>query len=298
MTITQLQYLLALENHKNFVLAAESCGVTQPTLSMQIQKLEQHLGFELLDRSKHPFAFTQMGTLMLAHAKRILAEVKQMEQVAKNTQNIFLSQLRLGIIPTIAPSLLPLFLDKLLGAYPDTHFSVTEQTTENLMDLLRQGKIDFAMMSVPLHQEDLSEQWLYQEPFVAYMSAKHPLYNKTEIYMQDLADIPVLLLQEGHCLRTQVLGVCKPLAGQKFIYDAGNLESLRKVVEVSGGLTFLPELSIYGLKEEEMEAVRYIADNTMHRSIALVSLKNQAARYTANTLVKIIQEALPQKYQA
>ncbi len=207
MTITQLQYVLAVAEHKNFTLAAEKCFVTQPTLSMQIQKIEEELDIQIFDRTKKPIQLTEIGQKIVNQAKNIVNEADRIHDIVDQQKGFIGGEFRLGIIPTIMPTLLPMFLKNFIKKYPKVKLIIEELNTEEIIFKLKNGHLDAAIAATPLNEEKIKEIVLYFEPFVAYIPENHQSFSKKEIDISDLNIDEILLLQDGHCFRDNVLNL-------------------------------------------------------------------------------------------
>lgn len=299
MTITQLQYILAVDEHRHFAAAAASCFVTQPTLSMQIQKLEEELGMKFFDRSRQPVVPTPMGELVLEHARRVIREVQLLEDVVKEKQGLIHGELRLGIIPTLAPYLLPLFLPSFLKNYPELQLKVKEMTTDNLVEALIKGHLDMALVVTPLQNKYLDEHPLFYEEMLAYVSRKNAAFKKTYMLAHDIDVHELWLLEEGHCFRDQMLNLCELQQAHKdlllFEYEAGSLETLKKMVETNRGITILPELATQDLTAAQMRLIRHFKSPSPMREVSLITNKTFVKRQLLDALRKIILECIPEK---
>ena len=209
MTIIQLQYVLAVAEHKNFTLAAEKCFVTQPTLSMQIQKIEEELNILIFDRSKKPIQLTDIGQKIVNQAKNIVNEADRIKDIVEQQKGFIGGEFRLGIIPTIMPTLLPMFLNNFIKKYPKVKLLIEELNTDEIIIKLKNGHLDAAIAATPLEDEKIKEIVLYFEPFVAYIPEHHSSFQKEEIEVADLNINEILLLQDGHCFRDGILNLCK-----------------------------------------------------------------------------------------
>lgn len=297
MTLVQLEYIIALDTYKSFVAAAEHCNVTQPTLSMQIQKLEDLLGVKIFDRSKQPVVPTVIGEEIILQARKVVTESNKIKEVIKDKKGIIEGELRLGVIPTLAPYLLPLFVMQFVEAYPAVRLSVSEYTTDQLVDLLKNDQLDCALMATPVKEKALKEISLFYEPFVAYVSESSKLYKKDEIKPKDLDIENLWLLTEGHCLRSQVLGLCKEKEFKKsklrIDYQTGSIETLKKMVEVNKGATILPWLSVKDLSETQTRLMRNFKDPVPVREIALYTHRDFVKKSIIEALSKQIVKSLP-----
>ncbi|MCU0470125.1 MAG: hydrogen peroxide-inducible genes activator [Arcicella sp.] len=299
MTITQLEYILAVEKHRNFVQAADSCCVTQPTLSMQIQKLEDELGIKIFDRSRQPVVTTQIGLEIIEQARLTLAEFHKIKDTVQAGKHEVSGEIRLGIIPTLAPYLLPLFLMDYLQDYPTIELKIKELTTDRIIHGLKNDDLDLGLLATPLQQPHLIEVPIFYEELVLYVSKENAIFKKKYAISEDIDPRELWLLEEGHCLRSQIENLCelkrKSIGKNQFEYQAGSLETLRKMVERNQGLTILPELATIDFDEERLNLIRKFVSPAPVREISLVSHKNFAKIGILNTLKKSILSALPQK---
>jgi LysR family transcriptional regulator, hydrogen peroxide-inducible genes activator len=299
MTITQLEYILAVEKHRNFVQAADSCCVTQPTLSMQIQKLEDELGIKIFDRSRQPVVTTQIGLDIIEQARLTLAEFHKIKDTVQAGKHEVSGEIRLGIIPTLAPYLLPLFLMDYLQDYPTIELKIKELTTDRIIHGLKNDDLDLGLLATPLQQPHLIEVPIFYEELVLYVSKENAIFKKKYAISEDIDPRELWLLEEGHCLRSQIENLCelkrKSIGKNQFEYQAGSLETLRKMVERNQGLTILPELATIDFDEERLNLIRKFVSPAPVREISLVSHKNFAKIGILNTLKKSILSALPQK---
>lgn len=299
MTITQLEYIIALDNHRHFATAADSCFVTQPTLSMQVQKLEDELNSKLFDRSKQPVIPTEIGEEIILQARKIIHEVKIMEQLIKDKQGLFQGELRIGIIPTLAPYLLPLFLQNFLNKYPDIRIKVKEMTTDTIIESLKSGKIDAGLLVTPLQDNSIKEYPLFYEELVAYVSKKNTAFKKTYVLADDIDLKELWLLEEGHCFRSQIVNLCelKKLSKHQshFEYEAGSVETLRKMVEMNNGVTILPEMATLDFTVKQMNMVRHFKAPVPVREVSLATHRDYVKKKLVDVLKQEIMSAIPNK---
>ncbi|MBS1778441.1 MAG: LysR family transcriptional regulator [Bacteroidetes bacterium] len=300
MTITQLEYVVAVATYKSFVAAAEKCFVTQPTLSMQIQKLEEELGVKLFDRNKHPVAITAMGAAIVDQARVILAECEKIQELIQDQQNNVMGSFRLAVIPTIAPYILPGLLDGYSRHFPDVKLQVTEMETKQILAALRNNELDAALVSTPLEQNGIKEYPLFTEPFVGYFSEDEPALKKRLISPDDIDLERLWLLNEGHCMRNQVLDLCSDQiqrlqAKKPYHYESSNVETLRKMVDKNKGLTILPELATFEFNENQIERVRYFEDPEPVREISIITNDHFVKLSLLQTLIDEILSLVPEK---
>lgn len=299
MTITQLEYIIALDTHRNFVQAADSCFVTQPTLSMQIQKLEDELGVKIFDRSKQPVIPTSIGEDIIAQARNVLKEHGKIIELIQDEKGIIRGDLRLGIIPTVAPYLIPRFLVRFLDKYPDVNLVVNELTTEQIIQQLKNDQLDCAIMASPVKDKNLNEEPLYYEEFVAYVSPSNKLFKKTNVKGSDLDLSDIWILNEGHCMRNQVINLCgerkKNTNKARFEYQTGSVETLKRIVEQDDGITILPELAVMDMGDDQMDLVRYFKSPEPVREISMFTHRYFVKKKLIKTLMESILETVPAK---
>lgn len=296
MTLQQLEYLVAIDAFGHFTKAAAHCFVTQPTLSMQLQKLEEELGIVLFDRSRTPVVPTEAGKEVLEQARKVLQEVARINQLVEIQRGELAGELRIGIIPTLAPYLAPLFLDQFLKLYPKVKFKITELTTNQIVERLKKDQIDAGLLATPLRELGLVEQPLFYEELVAYISKENAIPDKYYILTDDIDVRELWLLEEGHCMRTQVLNLChlkkKSDSGQ-FEYIAGSVETLRKMVEWSHGITILPELALRDFTEDQMAQVRHFHPPAPVREISIVTHRPMVKQRLKDALCEVILQHIP-----
>jgi LysR family transcriptional regulator, hydrogen peroxide-inducible genes activator len=302
MTIVQLEYIVAVDTYRSFVAAAEKCFVTQPTLSMQIQKLEDTLGVKLFDRSKQPVTPTEIGIDIIAQARILLAESEKIKEIITDRQKELSGELKVGIIPTISPYILPKIINGFVAKYPQVKLIVWEQTTENIIQQLKLGTIDCGILSTPLHESALLEIPVFYENFVAYTSKSSKLYKKKNINPDDIDMEEIWVLNEGHCMREQVLNICqrrKATQGFKhFEYNTGSVETLKRMVDQNNGATILPELALSDLSEKQMDRVRYFKTPEPAREVSIVIQKNYLKRRMIDALKTEILEFVPKRMRS
>ncbi len=299
MTITQLEYVIALDTYRNFALAAEKCFVTQPTLSMQVQKLEDFLGVQLFDRNKKPIEPTELGYEIIGQAKQVVKEHKKILEIIKDKKGLMSGEIHIGVIPTIGPYLIPQFLINFIEKYPEITLTVSELTTAQIIEKLKQGTIDCGILATPIHEPAITEMPLYWEPLVAYVSKKHPLFKKSSLLMSEIDINEVWLLNEGHCLRNQVINLCHDMKKHKeeihLDYQTGSVETLKKIVELGKGITILPELAIQDFNARQIGMVRYFKTPEPTREVGLVVTKNYAKKRIIDALKEEIVAVVPEK---
>ncbi len=299
MTITQLEYIVAVDTYRSFVLAAEKCFVTQPTLSMQVQKLEDTLGVKLFDRSKQPVTPTGIGTEIISQARILLSESEKIKEIITDRKKELSGELKVGIIPTIAPYILPKILHGFIEKYPQVKLVVWEQTTEQIVHELKLGMIDCGILSTPLHENNLTELPVFYENFVAYVSKNSNLSKKKTISPDDIDMEEIWVLNEGHCMREQVLNICqrrKATQGFKhFEYNTGSVETLKRMVDQNNGATILPELALADLTDKQLDKVRYFKSPEPAREVSIVIQRNFLKRRMIEALRNEILDFLPKR---
>lgn len=296
MTITQLQYVLAVAEYKNFTLAAEKCFVTQPTLSMQIQKIEEELNILIFDRSKKPIQLTEIGQKIVNQAKNIVSEAGKIKDIVEFQKGFIGGEFRLGIIPTVMPTLLPMFLSNFIKKYPKVKLIIEELNTDEIITRLKNGHLDAAIAATPLEDEKIKEIVLYYEPFVAYIPASNSIYQKDEIEVSDLNLDEILLLQDGHCFRDGILNLCKNQeisSKNSFQIESGSFETLIKLADEGLGITLLPYLHTLDLNEKDKFKLKEFKEPKPAREVSLIYPKSElkihiidALRNTISGVVK------------
>jgi len=284
MTLQQLEYIVALDTHRHFVKAAEHCFVTQPTLTLQIQKLESELNTTIFDRTKQPIVPTEMGTTIIAKAREILRESHQLKDIVNEEKDSLSGTFRLGVIPTIAPYLVPRFLNHFVKNNPKTKLIIREVESTQLIADLKNDILDIGIMASPIEEANLKESPLYEEPFLLYASELHPLFLKHQIKADDLSEKGLWLLTEGHCLRNQVLNICneKNAKSNHFTYESGSIETLKNLVKHNMGYTLVPELSVLNETDDRIKRfnnpepareVSMVVHNSFNKELILEHLK-------------------------
>ena len=286
MTIVQLEYAVAVDTYRSFVLAAQKCFVTQPTLSMQIQKLEEFLGVKLFDRSRQPVVPTEIGIEIIEQARLVINESYKIKEIISDKNNDISGELKIGIIPTVAPYLLPKVLGNFLEKYPKVKLSIAELHTEVIIQQLKSGVLDCGILATPLEQNTLVERPLYYENFVAYLSKSSPLFKKKALNTSDLDDDQLWLLNEGHCMRNQILNICKHKSSNEnqLEYNSGSIETLIRMVDINNGITIVPELSLQDFSTHKLDKVRYFKSPEPSREISLVTHQNFVKKRLINAL--------------
>jgi LysR family hydrogen peroxide-inducible transcriptional activator len=300
MTITQLEYVVAVATYKSFVSAAEKCFVTQPTLSMQIQKLEDEMGVKIFDRNKHPIAVTDMGEIIVEQSRVALAECERIHELIQVQQKILSGTFKIAAIPTVAPNILPGLLENYSKSFPSMKLNVKEMETDQIISALRNNEIDAAIVSTPLEEKGIKEYPLFYEPFVGYFADGEKALKKRTIAPSDISLDRIWLLNEGHCMRNQIINLCsdqvqKLQAERPYRYESSNVETLRKMVEKNGGMTVLPELATLEFTEDQIERIRYFEDPEPVREISLVTNGHFVRMSVLQSLMDEILKLVPEK---
>lgn len=300
MNIQQLEYIVAVDTYRHFATAANHCFVTQPTLSMMIRKLEKELDVQLFDRSRQPVIPTEAGSILIQQARVVLQEVAQMRELVNEMKSSVHGELRLGIIPTLAPYLLPRFLSDFIQAYPDIQLHIVELTTNQIIERLRQQSLDLGILATPLQQPGILEEPLFYEQFVVYAPAMKASKNKKYIIRQEINAEQLWLLEEGHCLRTQVLDLCelrKEEQNGRLHYQTGSIETIRKMAEIQQGITILPELALNDLSTSQQQHLRFFKPPTPVREISLVTYRHFVKRRLVALFKERILANIPESMQ-
>ncbi|MBN2732426.1 MAG: hydrogen peroxide-inducible genes activator [Balneolaceae bacterium] len=301
MTLTQLSYIVAVDRYRHFATAADKSYVTQPTLSMQIHKLEDELGITIFDRSKSPVIPTEIGEKVIKEAKEILKQSKHIEDIASISEEGLRGTFRVGIIPTIAPNLLPLFLRSFTEKYTDVKLVIEEVVTDELLQLLDEDLLDVGIIATPVEQGNIFEEPLYYEPFIGYISESHPLAEKEHISVNDLNITNLWLLNEGHCFRDQTVKLCKKqrketLNHSQIEFESGNLETLKQLVEQNFGMTLLPYLAKNQLEQRCIKAhLRYFNDPVPRRKVRIVYGREYLKKNIISAFREEILSAIPEE---
>ena len=291
MTITQLYYVLAVAEHQNFTKAAEKCFVTQPTLSMQIQKLEDQLDIQIFDRTKKPIELTEIGKKIVNQAKNIVNEADRIQDIVDQQKGFIGGEFKLGIIPTVMPTLLPMFLKTFIKRYPKVKLKIEELTTDEIIQRIKDGNLDAAIAATPLENDSIKERVIYFEPFVAYVPKHHRLHDSKKINVSDLEIEDMLLLEDGHCFRDGVINLCKSLKQgneDHFQLESGSIEMLVKLSNEGLGMTLLPYLNTLDLKEKEKENLRHFNEPSPAREVSLLYNKSELKMQIVEALQDVI----------
>ena len=296
MTLQQLEYILAVARHGHFGRAADACNVTQPTLSAMIGKLEEEIGAKLFDRNRQPICPTPVGEKIVLRAREVLSQAESIKDIVKEEQQSLGGTFRLGILPTIAPYLLPRFFPQLMKKYPALDIRVREMKTHQIKSALLQGDIDAGILASIDGLEDYAQTSLFYEKYMGYVSREDSLYKKEVIRTADVASSGQLwLLDEGHCFRDQMVRFCQMKSSQtsQLAYNLGSMETFMRMVENGMGITFIPELAAMQLGESQKELVRPFAIPVPTRQLMLITNRNFIRQTLLDVLVKEIQASVP-----
>ena len=278
MTITQLKYVLAVAEFKNFTIAAENCFVTQPTLSMQIQKLEDELNVTIFNRKKKPIELTLIGEKIIEQAKLIINESNRITDIVDQQKGFIGGEFKLGIIPTIMPTLLPYFLKNFLHKYPKVKLIIQELNTDQIIKKISDGHLDAGIAATPLENDSIKERPLYYEPFIGFVSPDHRLYKKEFISEQDLDINDILLLEDGHCFKNSIVNLCQSSSKTdkiQFQLESGSIKTLIKLSKEGLGMTLIPYLHTLDLSNDDQKYLKQFNNTVPAREVSLIYHKTQ-----------------------
>ena len=297
MTLQQLEYILAVNQFRHFAKAAEYCRVTQPTLSAMIQKLEEELDTRIFDRSQQPVCPTPVGIHIIEQAQNILVQANRIKNIIEEEKHSLTGTFKLGILPTVAPYLLPRFFPQLMKKYPDLDIRVVEMKTNDIKKALQTGEIDAGIVASLAGMEELQQTPLFYEQFFAYVSREDALFNNEVIRTSDLNGEQLWLLDEGHCFRDQLVRFCqmKSARASQLAYHLGSMETFMRMVESGKGVTFIAELAVLQLGDAQKELVRSFAIPCPTRQVVLLTNKNFIRHTLLEVLVKEIKLSVPKE---
>ena len=298
MTLTQLNYIVAVDKFKNFGLAAQNCQVTQPTLSMQIQKLEEQIGLILFDRSEQPIKTTKIGEILVKQAKAVLREAAKFNELVVEDKDETRGEIRIGVIPTLAPYLIPMFLKKFMKSNPSLKVIIEELQTSQILKKLDDAELDLGLLVTPIDHEGLLSTPLFYEPFLAYVSETSPLAKVSKIEQKELNSNDLWLLTDGHCFREQSLLLCrnrKKASDQNkhLLFESGSLETLKKMVDQEHGFTLLPWLATLDIKNSKR--LKEFVNPAPSREVSLIHNHFFRKEKIKASLVDAIQDCLPKE---
>jgi LysR family hydrogen peroxide-inducible transcriptional activator len=300
MTLTQLEYVLAVNKYRHFGKAAKACFVTQPTLSMQLRKLEEHLGVTLFDRSKSPILPTAEGETVIEQAKVVVREQRRLFDLVQLARDELGGDFRLAVIPALSTYVLPLFLKQFVAKHPNVNLVIEECKTDEIVQLLAGDEIDAGLLVTPLHDDSLIERVLYYEPFYLFVAADHRLSQRRKLREEDLDLSEIWLLNKGNCFRDQVLNICSQRQGEAEIagnirFESGNLETLKNMVLTNSGYTILPHLAVSQLSPQHRKLVRDFRPPVPTREVSLVYGRSVLRERVIEALEEEIRRALPRE---
>ena len=277
-TLTQLEYIVAIDEYRHFATAAEKCFVTQPTLSMQIKKLEDELGVIIFDRSRQPVVPTDLGAKLIEQARMTLSATQRIKEIIQEEQQEVEGTLKIGIIPTLAPYLLPVFIGPYIRKYPAVKVEVEELVSEEIIRRLKRDILDVGLFVTPYHDEKIVERPVFYEEMLVYAHPDCELLKKKEVGHEDIVTSDIWMLGNGHCFRNQVVNLCEMSASQHknlpFEFESNSLETLMRIVDVEGGFTLIPELALQYMSPEKKKQVRSIANTKPLREVSVISPNN------------------------
>ncbi|MFI3267093.1 MAG: LysR substrate-binding domain-containing protein [Rikenellaceae bacterium] len=276
MTIVQLEYLVAIANYESFSAASEHCCVTQPSLSTQIKNLEAELGVILINRNVKQFQLTEVGKVVVENAKRVIADFYSIKESVNVMKNTYKGNIRVAVIPTIAPYLIPKFAPIFANEYKEVTLEVKEMTTPNIIDALEKDKIDIAILAGGfMPGNTIVEQDIYNDRFLLYCSDKNALYKKKNVNVEEIDSTQMMLLSDGHCLRTQIVDLCGIIApkGRNLRFESGSLETLMRVVDNTNNVTIIPEMAVNTLSKEQKLRLRELNSEFAYRRISMATSK-------------------------
>lgn len=299
MTLTQLEYIVALDTYRHFALAAEKCYVTQPTLSMQIQKLEEELDVKIFDRTKQPVIPTEIGAGIIAQARRALREAHMIKQLISDQKDDLSGELRIGIIPTLAPYLVPPLFKVMKEKYPKLHLIIKESITEDVVHELRNNRLDCGIVVTPLKDPSIKEEVLFYEELFVYVSARNALSDKKYVLANEIDPKQLWLLEEGHCFRSQILNLCelRKSSDFNFRYETGNIETLKRMVDKSDGITILPELAVMEFSDAQLKLVKRLKEPSPAREVSLVTHRHYIKTRLLKALKTEVLHIVPRQMQ-
>ncbi|MFV0366541.1 MAG: LysR family transcriptional regulator [Mangrovibacterium sp.] len=297
MNIKQFRYFIGIVRHRSFSKAADELGLTQPALSLQIQKLEEECEFMLIDRSRKPLGISPEGMIFYEKALQILQLVDDLDRLSVNMIDGIERQLRIGIMPTLSPYLVPMFASALKEKYPELHLRLEELKTEEIVTKLNYNEIDLGIFATPIHTKNIEYKALFYEKFYLYVSPTHPLYKYEEVDINDVDLDDMIFISEGNCFRNQVDSIClgakERSRNLQFDYVASSIESVKRMVENKGGITIIPELAARNIPRGYEMMVKDIKGEDLTREISVAYLKTTGIKVVGQHFVDTIVENVP-----
>ena len=296
-TLTQLEYIVAIDEYRHFATAAEKCFVTQPTLSMQIKKLEDELGVIIFDRSRQPVVPTDLGAKLIEQARMTLSATQRIKEIIQEEQQEVEGTLKIGIIPTLAPYLLPVFIGPYIRKYPAVKVEVEELVSEEIIRRLKRDMLDVGLFVTPYHDEKIVERPVFYEEMLVYAHPDCELLKKKEVGHEDIVTSDIWMLGNGHCFRNQVVNLCEMSASQHknlpFEFESNSLETLMRIVDVEGGFTLIPELALQYMSPEKKKQVRSIANTKPLREVSVIYSRHFTKQRLITLLCDEIKSVVP-----
>ena len=296
-TLTQLEYIVAIDEYRHFASAAEKCFVTQPTLSMQIKKLEDELGVIIFDRSRQPVVPTDLGAKLIEQARMTLSATQRIKEIIQEEQQEVEGTLKIGIIPTLAPYLLPVFIGPYIRKYPAVKVEVEELVSEEIIRRLKRDMLDVGLFVTPYHDEKIVERPVFYEEMLVYAHPDSELLKKKEVGHEDIVTSDIWMLGNGHCFRNQVVNLCEMSASQHknlpFEFESNSLETLMRIVDVEGGFTLIPELALQYMSPEKKKQVRSIANTKPLREVSVIYSRHFTKQRLITLLCDEIKSVVP-----
>lgn len=293
MTLQQLEYIVAVDKYRHFAKAAEACYVTQSTLSSMVQKLENELDVQIFDRNSHPIKPTIVGEEIIKQAKVVIYNSLQLKEIVESQKETESGEIRLSVIPTVAPYIIPALFKKINDNFSAVQLNVSEARTSVIVQRLERAEIDVALLATPLNNPNLLEIPIYYEAFVAYISPMESLYSQQNIESDKMPSEHLWVLQEGHCMGNQVINICGKTSNFAAKYEAGSIDTLVKIVDTNGGYTIIPELHIPLLSDSQKQNVRKLVNPTPNREISLVVRHDFVKERLLNVLSNAIKSIIP-----
>ncbi len=298
MNIPQLEYIIALNHYKSFSLAASKCNVTQPTLSTQVKRLEEELGVVIFDRGKHPLEPTDVGEEIIDQARKTIGELKGIQEIVKGHKNVVTGDLKIGIIPTLAPYLVPMFLGGFLREYPQVKLKITEEKTENIVQGIERGEFDAGIAATPLEEATIEELPLFNEKLLCYMNDElASRHASNSVQVDDILKEKIWVLSEGNCIRNQTFNLCNMAQlhhrDLEVSYESGSIETLIRLVDQEGGSTIIPELCTLDLEEDRLDRVKFIGTKNPVRQISLITRRKGYKKRLFDALRASVDRRLP-----
>lgn len=295
--LTQLEYIVAIDEYRHFATAAEKCFVTQPTLSMQIKKLEDELGVIIFDRSRQPVVPTDLGAKLIEQARMTLSATQRIKEIIQEEQQEVEGTLKIGIIPTLAPYLLPVFIGPYIRKYPAVKVEVEELVSEEIIRRLKRDMLDVGLFVTPYHDEKIVERPVFYEEMLVYAHPDSELLKKKEVGHEDIVTSDIWMLGNGHCFRNQVVNLCEMSASQHknlpFEFESNSLETLMRIVDVEGGFTLIPELALQYMSPEKKKQVRSIANTKPLREVSVIYSRHFTKQRLITLLCDEIKSVVP-----